>query len=136
MAKGDLKEFGVIITRLIQKENLTREECRDMFCEILVNAQTDMHQGAFLAALAAKGETAEEIAGSWEAIYRLDTVKVKPQTRGPLVENCGTGMDSLKTFNISTAASIIAAAADVVMAKHGAPGLLLLSAGRWTSWRL
>ncbi|MEW5920193.1 MAG: anthranilate phosphoribosyltransferase [Bacillota bacterium] len=120
MAKGDLKTFGAVIARLIQKENITREECRDMFYEILDNAQTDMHQGAFLAALAAKGETAEEIAGSWEAIYHLDTVKVKPQTRGPLVENCGTGMDSLKTFNISTAASIIAAAADVVMAKHGA----------------
>lgn len=120
MHKGDSKEFGSVIVRLIKKENLSREECKKMFGEILENAQTDMQQGAFLAALAAKGETAEEIAGSWEAIYHLDTVKVKPQSTGPLVENCGTGMDSLKTFNISTAASIIAAAAQVVMAKHGA----------------
>jgi len=79
-----------------------------------------MQQGAFLAALKAKGETAEEIAGSWEAIYELDTVKVTPCTPYPLVENCGTGMDTLKTFNISTAASIIAAAAGITMAKHGA----------------
>jgi len=119
MAKGN-SEFGAVITRLIQKENLSREECREMFQEIMGNTQTDMHQGAFLAALAAKGETVDEIAGAWEAIYLLDTIKVKPKRQTPLVENCGTGMDALKTFNISTAAAIIAAAAQVVMAKHGA----------------
>ncbi|UNC93349.1 anthranilate phosphoribosyltransferase [Candidatus Contubernalis alkaliaceticus] len=120
MSKGDVKEFGAVISKLIKKENITREESRDMFYEILDNAQSDMHQGAFLAALAAKGETAEEIAGGWEAIYELDTVKVVPETEGPLVDNCGTGMDSIKTFNISTAASIVAAAAGITMAKHGA----------------
>lgn len=120
MTRGDAKEFGAVISKLIRKENLTREESRDMFYEILDNSQTDMHQGAFLAALAAKGETAEEIAGSWEAIYDLDTVKVAPETGGPLVDNCGTGMDSIKTFNISTAASIVAAAAGITLAKHGA----------------
>ena len=120
MTKGDPKVFGAVISKLIRKENLTREESRDMFYEILDNAQTDMHQGAFLAALAAKGETAEEIAGGWEAIYDLDTVKVVPETKGPLVDNCGTGMDSVKTFNISTAASIVAAAGGITLAKHGA----------------
>ncbi|MCC5911696.1 MAG: anthranilate phosphoribosyltransferase [Clostridiaceae bacterium] len=118
-----MKEFGAGIAKLIRKENLTRDEAKIAFMQILKNEQTDMHQGAFLAALTAKGETAEEIAGSWEAIYHTDTVKVKPDIESPLVDNCGTGMDSFKTFNISTCASIVAAAGGVVMAKHGARAL-------------
>ncbi len=114
------KEFGAYITRLIQKEHLTRAETADCFRDILENAQSDMQQGAFLAALSAKGETAEEIAAAWQLIYELDTAKVAINTREPLVENCGTGMDTIKTFNVSTAASLIAAADGVAMAKHGA----------------
>ena len=111
--------FGQIITRLINKEDLNLKQAKEMFYEILADRQTDMHQGAFLAAMSAKGPTADEMAGSFEAIYELDTVKIFPQIDKPLVENSGTGMDSVNTFNISTAASIIAAAAGVVMAKHG-----------------
>lgn len=114
------KAFGAVVSRLIKSENISRNESKEMFYEILENKPSDLHQGAFLAALSAKGETAEEIAGSWEAIYELDTVKVSPQTPLPLVDNCGTGMDSLKTFNISTAASIVAAADGIALAKHGA----------------
>jgi anthranilate phosphoribosyltransferase len=117
----DAKKFGAAIGSLIQKKDLGREECRVLFHEILNNTQNDMQQGAFLAALASKGETIEEIAGVWEAVYQLDTVQVKPNVGDlPLVDNCGTGMDSFKTFNISTAASVIAAAAGTVMARHGA----------------
>lgn len=46
-------------------------------------------------------------------------MKVRPCVQGPLADNCGTGMDSIKTFNISTAASIVAAADKINMAKHG-----------------
>ncbi len=116
----NVKNFGTAVTRLINKENMNREEIRDLFYQMLANEQPDMQQGALLAALAAKGETIEEIAGSWEAIYELDTVKITLETGNPPVDNCGTGMDSVKTFNISTAASIIAAAGGITMAKHGA----------------
>ncbi|MDI6811674.1 MAG: anthranilate phosphoribosyltransferase, partial [archaeon] len=68
----------------------------------------------------AKGATTEEYAGIWEAIFEYDTVKVTPAVSQPLVENCGTGMDALNTFNISTAASLVAAANGICMAKHGA----------------
>lgn len=114
------KEFGSIITRLIQKENLSRNESKKAFVSVLNNDVTEMQQGAFLAALTAKGETKEEVAGSWEAIYDLDTTKVAISDGIETVENSGTGMDTFKTFNISTAASIIAAAGGIPMARHGA----------------
>lgn len=114
------KEFGTVITRLISRENLTRQSARQAFISVLNNEVTDMQQGAFLAALTAKGETKEEVAGSWEAIYDLDTTKVTLNSALKTVDNSGTGMDTFKTFNISTAASIIAAAGGVPMARHGA----------------
>ncbi len=120
MSQTSNREFGVIITRLIQKENLTRNEAKQAFTSVLNNDITDMQQGAFLAALTAKGETKQEVAGSWEAIYDLDTTKVHLNTGIKTVDNSGTGMDTFKTFNISTAASIIAAAGGIPMARHGA----------------
>ena len=114
------REFGAVITRLIRKENLDRDEANKAFNHILNNEVTPMQQGAFLAALTAKGETAQEVAGSWQAIYELDTNKVHLNGSSPIVENSGTGMDTFKTFNISTAASIIAASGGIRMARHGA----------------
>lgn len=114
------REFGALITRLISKENLTRTEARKAFVSVLNNDVTDMQQGAFLAALTAKGETEQEVAGSWEALYDLDTTKVTIRNDINTVDNSGTGMDTFKTFNISTAAAVIAAAGGIPMARHGA----------------
>ncbi|MEG0377746.1 MAG: anthranilate phosphoribosyltransferase, partial [Eubacterium sp.] len=116
-------DYGQVITSLINRESLSKEKSKAMFMEILNDDQTPMQQGAFLAALSAKGPTAAEVAGSFEAIYEVDTRKVTPKTLSPIVENCGTGMDTFKTFNISTVAGIIAAAAGVPMAKHGSRAL-------------
>lgn len=116
----DLGPFGSKVDALIKGQSLSRDEANWAFRQILQNEQPDLQQGAFLAAITAKGATPEEIAGIWEAIYELDTIKAKPEVNGPLVENCGTGMDTLKTFNISTAAAIVAASDGVHMAKHGA----------------
>lgn len=113
------REFGQIITKLINKDNLTQKESYDAFCNVLGNEVTDMQQGAFLAALTGKGETADEVAGGWRAVYELDTRKVELGEL-PIVDNCGTGMDSFKTFNISTASSLVAAAGGVSVARHGA----------------
>ena len=123
MFDDKLKIFGTRVAAIVTGKDLARDEAKDMFRQVLLNEQPDLQQGAFLIALTAKGETAEEIAGAWEAIYELDTEKVSPIVPGPLVENCGTGMDSFKTFNISTAAAIVAAAGGVYLAKHGARAL-------------
>ncbi len=120
MTDQELREFGAKVDALIKGEHIGREHARDMFREVLLNKQPDLQQGAFLSAITSIGPTPEEIAGSWEAIYEIDTVKARPEVTGPLVENCGTGMDKIKTFNVSTLASVVAAAAGVNMAKHGA----------------
>jgi len=120
---ASLKSFGWNIQKLIDKKDLTRKECQEMFRQVLQDQQPDLQQGAFLAALTGKGETAAEIAGAWQAILELDTEKVTADLGKPLVENSGTGMDQLKTFNISSAAAIVAAAAGTRMARHGARAL-------------
>ena len=73
--------------------------------------------GGFLVALRAKGETADEIAGCAEAM-RAHVLAVAP-TREDVVDVVGTGGDGARTFNISTTAAIVAAAAGAAVAKHG-----------------
>lgn len=118
-----LKTFGSAIQRLINKEDLTKEEAYDCFVDVLRDGQPDLHQGAFLAALVSKGETIDELVGAWAAITDIDTVSVSPDLPAMRVENSGTGMDSLKTFNVSSAAAIVAAACGVTMVRHGARAL-------------
>lgn len=115
----DMKEFGAIISKLVRREDLDSQEAEKAFMSLLQNEQTDMQQGAFLSALTSKGETIEEMAACWKAIYEVDTIKAKDLQSIELVDNSGTGMDTFKTFNISTAASIIASAGGVKMGKHG-----------------
>ena len=115
-----MKQFGQSINSLIAGRDLGREQTRRLFSEILLGEQSEIHQGAFLSAITAKGPSPAEIAGAWEAIYEIDTTKVLPETKTPLVDNCGTGMDAFKTFNISTGAAVVAAAGGVCVARHGA----------------
>lgn len=123
MTIDTIKEFGNKVQHLINGGDLNRDESFTMFKEVLQADQPDLHQGAFLAALVAKGETVEEIAGAWEAIDAFDTVHTGNNLPAPLFENSGTGMDSLKTFNVSSAAAIVAASCGVKMARHGARGI-------------
>ena len=121
-----VRAFGAEIQRLIDRNDLTREQTYDLFRQVLLGEQPDLQQGALLAALVAKGETPEEIAGAWQAIVEFDTVPAAVASvagAGPLVENSGTGMDALKTFNVSSAAAIIAAARGARLARHGARAL-------------
>ena len=88
-----------------------------MMHEIMRGEATPVQIGAFLVALRLKGETADEIAGCAEAM-RAHVLAVHP-TRDDLVDTAGTGGDGGRTFNISTAAALVAAAAGAAVAKHG-----------------
>jgi anthranilate phosphoribosyltransferase len=97
--------------------SLDRARAREVMGEIMRGEAAQAEITAFLVALAAKGETAEEITGFAEAM-REHVVPVTP-TREPVVDIVGTGGDSGGTFNISTTAAFVAAAAGAAVAKHG-----------------
>src|SRR6476661_10743518 len=105
------------ITRLLEGYDLTRTEARDVMGTIMRGEATQAQIGGFLVALRFKGETAAEIAGCAEAM-REHVLAVKPK-REDLVDTAGTGGDNAHTFNISTAAALVAAAAGAGVAKHG-----------------
>lgn len=111
--------LGKAIDALIAKQDLSAEITYDLFSKMIHDEETRMNQGAFLAAITAKGATEEEIAAIQKVIYEFDTAKAEVHTAKPLAENSGTGMDAFKTFNISTAAAVVASACGVAMARHG-----------------
>jgi anthranilate phosphoribosyltransferase len=105
------------LVRLLDGEDLTRDEAREVMGEIMTGEATQAQMAGFLVALRAKGETAEEIAGCAEAM-REHVVRVHP-SRDDVVDVVGTGGDGGRTFNISTTAAFVAAAAGAAVAKHG-----------------
>jgi anthranilate phosphoribosyltransferase len=105
------------LARLLDGEDLTRDQARGVMDTIMSGEATPGQIGGFLVALRLKGETADEIAGSAEAM-RAHAIAVHPK-RDDLVDTAGTGGDGGRTFNISTAAALVAAAAGAGVAKHG-----------------
>ena len=105
------------LARLLDGQDLSRDEARQVMDTIMSGEATPGQIGGFLVALRLKGETADEIAGSAEAM-RAHAIGVHPK-REDLVDTAGTGGDGGRTFNISTAAALLAAAAGAGVAKHG-----------------
>ncbi|MEI7834983.1 MAG: anthranilate phosphoribosyltransferase [Planctomycetota bacterium] len=98
-------------------QSLTREQAADAFGQIMAGRWSEAQIAAMLTALAAKGESVDEIVGAALAM-RKHAVGV--DTRGAdVIDTCGTGGTGLRTFNISTAAGLVAAGAGAKVAKHG-----------------
>ncbi len=106
-----------VLARLLDGHDLSREEARGTMAVIMAGEATDAQIAGFLVALRAKGETADEIAGCAEAM-REHVLRVSPK-RTDLVDVVGTGGDGANTFNLSTAAALVTAAAGAAVAKHG-----------------
>jgi anthranilate phosphoribosyltransferase len=105
---------------LEQRAPLTRVEAASLLNLILTGQASDAEIAAVLGALAARGETAEELAGFADATRAAATpFPLDEAERSQLVDTCGTGGDGADTFNISTAAALVAAAAGAKVAKHG-----------------
>lgn len=105
------------LARLLDGRDLTRSEAREVMDQIMRGEATAAQIGAFLVAMRIKRETPDEIAGCAEAM-RAHVLSVHPN-RSDLVDTAGTGGDGARTFNISTAAALVAAAAGAGVAKHG-----------------
>lgn len=109
--------FRENLNKIIQGKNLNETEMSQMITEIFSGNITDAQIGAFMAALATKGETFEELAGAARAMRRK---AVRIQVSAPtVVDTCGTGGDASQTFNISTTTAFVVAGCGVTVAKHG-----------------
>ncbi len=106
-----------VLEKLSRSEHLSAAEGEAIMEHIMSGQATGAQIGALLMALRMKGETAEEI-GGFARTMRRHCVRIETN-RQDLVDTCGTGGDGLDTFNISTAAALVAAAAGVPIAKHG-----------------
>jgi len=109
--------FPDALRRLLAREDLSREETEALFGQLMDGALDAAQKSALLVALAMKGESAAEIAGAAAAMRRR--VVPVPHSRPLAVDTCGTGGDGRGTFNISTAAALVAAAGGAAIAKHG-----------------
>lgn len=113
---GPAVSWPTILSALLAGQDLDGATAQAALGEIMAGEASDAHVAGLLVALRAKGETAEELAGL--ARTMLDFAETVPVT-GPLVDTCGTGGDRAGTFNISTVAAVVAAAAGARVAKHG-----------------
>ncbi len=109
--------YSAILKTVVGGGNLSRPQAHGAFTQIMEGQWTEAQIAGLLVALAAKGETVDEIAGAAmamrEHVVRIDTAGLD------VLDTCGTGGTGLSTFNVSTAAALVLAGAGVPVAKHG-----------------
>lgn len=107
-----------VLLKLCRREDLTRSEARDAFLHMMSGDAAEAQIGGLLVGLAAKGTTVEELVGA-ATVMREKALPIGRETAGVVLDTCGTGGDVRGTFNISTAAALVVAAAGVKVVKHG-----------------
>ena len=110
--------FKEALQLLIDHHDLTYEQMLAVMHQIMSGAYTPAQIASLLIGLRVKGETVEEIAAAAEVMRELAT-HVSIADNAHLIDTCGTGGDGSQTFNVSTAAAFVAAAAGARVAKHG-----------------
>jgi anthranilate phosphoribosyltransferase len=106
------------IRQLASGHSLSAEDTAEAFGAIMRGDASAAQVAAILVALRVKGETIPEVAGGARAL-RDAMVRLPSDAPDTLVDTCGTGGGAVTTFNISTAAALVAAGAGVRIAKHG-----------------
>ena len=114
MSENVLRDF---LPRLVRRESLSRDDAERLLNAMLQEDATDAQIAAALVALAAKGETVEELTGMAAAL-RGRAVRLRSRHLC-FIDTAGTGSSQAKTFNISTAAAFVIAGAGLPVAKHG-----------------
>jgi len=104
--------------QLSHGNNLTIDQMTSVMDEILTGTQNDQIVAEFLKNLTEKGESDDELLAMLNKMEEY-SLHISPNCKGKIIDVCGTGGDKLKTFNISTAASFVIAAAGGNVAKHG-----------------
>jgi anthranilate phosphoribosyltransferase len=113
-----MSPFRDILLKLCRREDLTRDEAGAAFLHITSGQASDAQIGGLLVGMAAKGTTFDELVGA-AAIMRGKVIPIDCAGINVVLDTCGTGGDIRHTFNISTAAALIAASAGIKVVKHG-----------------
>jgi len=116
-ARSPLSPIVECLRRVLTGDDLAASEMHVIVTDMMTGDATAAQAAALLVALAAKGETVEEITGAARAL-RAGALRVET-TRRPIVDVCGTGGDGSGSFNVSTAVALVVAGAGVALAKHG-----------------
>lgn len=104
------------IYQLINGNDLTYEQAREVMEEMMTGTATQAQMGGFLTALRMQGETIDEIT-AFATVMREKGIKIEPERE--VIDIVGTGGDEVGTFNISTTSAFVVAAGGVPVAKHG-----------------
>ncbi len=112
-----MNDAAALLRALVRREDLDAESVAYAFGAMMDGAWSPAQSGAFLGALATKGETSLEIVGAAEAM-RARSVRVEHDL-DVVVDTCGTGGDGARTINVSTTAGFVLAGCGVHVAKHG-----------------
>jgi len=107
------------IQLILDGRDLPSETISGCLKEIVDGTATPVQIGGLLVALRKKGETVEEIAAFASTLRGYASMKDRPMVKGRMIDTCGTGGDVVKTPNVSTISSFVAAGAGAVVAKHG-----------------
>lgn len=113
-----MDSFASMLSRVVRREDLSAEMASEAVESILRGEMSEACMGAWLAAMATKGETAAELVGAATAMRR-HAARIQAAPGATVVDTCGTGGDGGGSFNISTTAAFVVAGAGVVVAKHG-----------------
>jgi anthranilate phosphoribosyltransferase len=105
------------IAKVVTMENLNEQEMMQVMDEVMEGNATPAQIAAFITSLRIKGETVEEVTGA-ARIMRQKATRIDARS-SVIVDTCGTGGDGMNTFNISTTAAFVVAAAGITVAKHG-----------------
>jgi anthranilate phosphoribosyltransferase len=105
------------IAKIVRGEDLREAEMLEVMTEVMEGAATPAQIAAFMTALRMKGETVAEVTGA-ARIMRMKATRIDARS-SVIVDTCGTGGDGSNSFNISTTAAFVVAAAGLTVAKHG-----------------
>ena len=110
--------FQDYLTKIISGIDLSSDEMVEVMTEVMTGKLSAIQIAAFMVGMRIKGEAIEEIASAAK-VMRSHSNLVSLNNRDFLIDTCGTGGDSLQTFNVSTVSAVISAAAGARVAKHG-----------------
>ena len=111
--------FSSLLQQLLDRQSLSQVQASQLMQGWLQEDIPEVLSGAILAAIQAKGVSAEELAGMAQVLKSQSLQQQEIKYDYPVIDTCGTGGDGASTFNISTAVAFVAAAAGVKVAKHG-----------------